>query len=39
MRKLLFDKLGVLVSSDGTLYTVETLKKFIDYAAELDYNI
>lgn len=38
MRKLLFDKLGVLVSSDGTLYTVDTLKKFIDYAAELDYN-
>ena len=30
MGKILFDKLGVLISTTGTVYNVETIKKFID---------
>ncbi|MBE5752736.1 MAG: hypothetical protein E7343_01545 [Clostridiales bacterium] len=33
-----FEKLGVLVSSCGTLRSVDTLKEFIDYLAKLNYN-
>ena len=38
MGKLLFDKLGVLISTDGTVYTVNTMKRFIDYVSKLGYN-
>lgn len=37
-RTLKFEKLGAFVSSCGTLRSVDTLKKFMDYLAELDYN-
>ena len=36
--KLLFDKLGVLLSTDGTVYNVNTVKRFLDYLAKLKYN-
>ena len=38
MKKCSFEKLGVLVSSCGTLRSVETLKNFMDYIAKLHYN-
>lgn len=38
MDKLLFDKLGVLISTCGTVYKVDVLKEFVDYMAELGYN-
>ena len=38
MRKCAFEKLGVLISSCGTLRSVDTLKNFMDYLAKLDYN-
>lgn len=38
MREKKFEKLGVLISSCGTLRSVEMLKEFIDYLAKLDYN-
>ena len=33
-----FEKLGVLVSSCGTLRSVDTLKRFMDYLAKLHYD-
>ena len=36
MRKCAFEKLGVLISSCGTLRSVDTLKNFMDYLAKLD---
>ena len=33
-----FEKLGVLVSSCGTLRSVDTLKRFIEYLAKLNYD-
>ena len=38
MRERKFEKLGVLVSSCGTLRSVETLKRFMDYLAKLNYD-
>ena len=38
MEKILFDKLGVLISTSGTVYNVETVKKYLDYMAQLGYN-
>lgn len=38
MEKILFDKLGVLISTTGTVYNVKTVKKFLDYASQLGYN-
>lgn len=38
MNKLLFDKLGVLISTTGTVYNVDTLKEFIDYVSKIGYN-
>ena len=38
MRKRAFDKLGVLISSCGTLRSVDTLKEFMNYLAKLHYN-
>jgi hypothetical protein len=38
MEKILFDKLGVLISTTGTVYNVKTIKKFIDYVSQLGYN-
>ena len=38
MNKLMFDKLGVLISTTGTVYNVETLKEFIDYVSKIGYN-
>ena len=33
-----FEKLGVLVSSCGTLRSVDTLKRFMEYLAKLNYD-
>ena len=38
MRERKFEKLGVLVSSCGTLRSVNTLKRFMDYLAQLNYD-
>ena len=34
----LVDKLGVLISTTGTVYNVDTLKEFIDYVSKIGYN-
>ena len=38
MEKKIFDKLGVLISTSGTVYNVDTIKEFIDYVAKIGYN-
>jgi len=38
MENKVFDKLGVLISTSGTVYNVDTIKEFIDYVAKIGYN-
>ena len=38
MEKKICDKLGVLISTSGTVYNVDTMKEFIDYVSKIGYD-